>query len=151
MSSEVVAAHESNLVFSPNMWSGTCGEQHMNKSTSDNEDTHNVIYEDEDGQAFPDLDPTWHVSRDLNENELDCSNEDEEYMDPTRNIQIMDLGMLNLIPILIQIQWMMILLNHVLWKQNFMNLPKKVHREPMLGENGRFLGIKITLFKPCPQ
>ena len=57
----------------------------MNKSTSDNEDTHNVIYEDEDGQAFPDLDPTWHVSRDLNENELDCSNEDEEYMEPSCN------------------------------------------------------------------
>ena len=45
MSSQVVVAHESNLVFYPNMWSGTCVEQHMNKSTSDNDDTHNVIYE----------------------------------------------------------------------------------------------------------
>ena len=48
MSSQVVTAHESNLVFYPNIWSGTCGEQYMNKSSSDNDNTHNVIYEDED-------------------------------------------------------------------------------------------------------
>ena len=58
MSSQVVMAHESNLVFYPTMWSGTCGEQHMSKSTSENDDTHNVIYEDEDRQAFSDYDPT---------------------------------------------------------------------------------------------
>ena len=49
MLSQVVTAHESNLVFYPNIWSGTCGEQYMNKSSSDNDNTHNVIYEDEDG------------------------------------------------------------------------------------------------------
>ena len=86
----------------------------MNKSTSDNDDTHNVIYEDEDRQAFLDYDPTWHVSRDLNENELDCSNEDEEYMEPTRNDSDHGLGNASFDPTLIQIQWTMILLNHVL-------------------------------------
>ena len=57
----------------------------MNKSTGDNDDTHNVIYEDEDGQAFVGYDPTSHVSKNLNENELNYSNENEEYMEPSRN------------------------------------------------------------------
>ena len=63
MSSKVVEAQDSNLTFYPNMWSGTCGEHHMNKSTRDNDDTHNVISEDEDGQAFVGYDPTSHVNR----------------------------------------------------------------------------------------
>ena len=92
MSSQVVAAHDSNLAFYLNMWSGTCGEHHMNKSTSDNDDTHNVIFEVEDGQAFTGYDPTSHVSRNLNENELDCSNEDEEYMEPNHNDLDHELG-----------------------------------------------------------
>ena len=57
----------------------------MNKSTRDNDDTHNVISKDENGQAFAGYDPTSHVSRNLNENELDCSNEDEKYMERSRN------------------------------------------------------------------
>ena len=87
MSSQVVTAHDSNPSFYPNMWSGTCGEHHMNKSTCDNDNTHNVIFEDEDenGQAFAGYDPMLHVNRNLNENELDCSNEDEEYMEPSHN------------------------------------------------------------------
>ena len=49
MSSQVIAAHDSNPAFYPNMWSGTCGKHLMNKSTGDNDDTHNVISKDEDG------------------------------------------------------------------------------------------------------
>ena len=69
MSSQVVTAHDSNLAFYPNMWSGTCGEYHMNKSTGDNDDTHNVIFEYEDGQIFAGYDLTSHVNKNLNENE----------------------------------------------------------------------------------
>ena len=85
MSSQVVATHDSNPVFYPNMWSEMSGEHHMNKSTGDNDDTHNVISKDENGQAFAGYDPTSHVSKNLNENKLDCSNENEEYMEPSCN------------------------------------------------------------------
>ena len=49
----------------------------MNKSTSENDDTQNVISEHEDGQAIPDYDPMWHVSTDLDDNELEYIDENE--------------------------------------------------------------------------
>ena len=57
----------------------------MNKSIGENDDMHNVIFEDEDVQAFAGYDPTSHVNRNLNENELDHCNEDEKCMEPNCN------------------------------------------------------------------
>ena len=54
----ICSAHGSNPLFYPNIWSGTCAEQHMNKSIDENDDTQNVIYEHENGQAIPKYDPT---------------------------------------------------------------------------------------------
>ena len=48
MTSQFIKAHDSNPLFHSNMWSAMCAEQHMNKSTSDNDDTQNVIYEHKD-------------------------------------------------------------------------------------------------------
>ena len=52
----------------------------MNKSIYDNDDTQNVIFEHEDGQAFPNYESEY-----TNENEWDSSELDEENMEPTHN------------------------------------------------------------------
>ena len=49
MKSQFAMTHGSNPLFYPNMWSETCVEQHMNKSTSENDDTQNVLSQHEDG------------------------------------------------------------------------------------------------------
>ena len=72
LTSQFVAAHWSNPLLYPNIWSETCAEQHMNKSTSDNDDTKNVISKDEDRLGNASFDP--HIK-----------DEDEEYIELTRN------------------------------------------------------------------
>ena len=47
----------------------------MNKSIGDKDDTQNVIFEHEGGQAILKYDHTWHVSIDSNENELKYNDE----------------------------------------------------------------------------
>ena len=52
-----------------------CAEQHINNSIGENDDTQNVISENEDRQAIPKYDPTWYVNTDSDENESEYNDE----------------------------------------------------------------------------
>ena len=85
----------------------------------------------------------------MNENELDCSNEDEKYMELSSNDSNYELGNASFDPHIDSISMDDDPTKPPLHEeQNFLTLPKKVHKEH---ESGRFLRIKITLFKPFPQ
>ena len=87
----------------------------------------------------------------LHKNEWDSSDDDEEYIEPTRNNSNHAPGNasfdLHIESILMDNEYT----QTILWKQNFINLLKKVHRKTMLKESGWFLGMKITPFKPFTQ
>ena len=84
----------------------------------------------------------------MSENELDCSNEDEEYMEPNRNDSDHGLENASFDPHIDSILMDNDSTRPPPHKVEFFDLTKKVHREH---ESEWFMGIKITLFKPPPQ
>ena len=89
MASQFASTHRSNPFFYPNTWIGTGPKQHMNKSIAlyenESDDMHNASFQHEDGQVILEYDPTWQDTTNSNENELDSSDNNDEYMKPTCN------------------------------------------------------------------
>ena len=84
----------------------------------------------------------------MNENELDCGNEDEEYMEPSRNDSDHGLENASFDPHIDSIPMDDDLTKPRSHETKFFD---PTQESPKKHESGRFLGIKITLFKPFPQ
>ena len=94
MASQFASAHVSNPLVYPNIWTRTGLEQYKPTASDENkvDDIQNVYFEHEDGQSNSEYDPTWHVTIESNENQLDYSDDNDENMEPTCNDSDLGLG-----------------------------------------------------------